>query len=169
MTGDYDLLTDYEPSVAAQDFWKHTVSTLELLPNPKVSRGNSRTLSADDRGARRKLNGWLDGVQGQYTDVPDAQAMQCLLKLYMAGQIKKKTLFGGTNQKRVDAFRDALKLLSTDAEAAGRAASWFELDGAETVEHLQNALEVVTDFLQFCAREGLSPLDEQAPDRFLEV
>jgi hypothetical protein len=46
---------------------------------------------------------------------------------------------------------------------------WFELDGAETCEHLQVGLEVVADFLQYCARQNKDPLDGAAADEFLAM
>src|SRR5262249_15633370 len=97
----------------------------------------------------------------------EARAMQCLMRLYMAAHVKEKTLFGQPNPKRKEAFQAALGLLAADAPAAGRAAVWFELDGPETLERLQVGLEVVADFLQFCARERLDPLDGGAQAQFL--
>jgi hypothetical protein len=81
--------------------------------------------------------------------------------------VKQKTLFGQPNPKRKEALRAALALLSGDAAAGGRAAVWFELDGPETLEHLQTGLEVVADFLQFCARGKLDPLDTASVEQFL--
>jgi hypothetical protein len=162
-----DILTDYEPPPEAQAFWRHTEAALQLLPDPNVARVGSRVMSADGRNERKKLNAWLDGMTGRFADLPDARAMQCLLRLYMAAQVKEKTLFGQPNPKRKEAFKTALGLISADVEAAGRAAVWFELDGPETLEHLQVGLEVVADFLQFCAREKLDPLDGEAQSQFL--
>jgi hypothetical protein len=164
-----DVLVDYEPSAEAQAFWRHTETALGLVPASDAPRTGSRVLSADGRPERKKLNAWLDGVTGRFSEVPDAQAMQGLMRLYMAAQIKEKSLFGQPNPKRKDAFRAALGLLSPDAAAAGRAAVWFELDGEDTVRHLQTALDVVQDFLQYCARQGKDPLDRAAVDEFLAM
>jgi hypothetical protein len=162
-----DVLVDYEPDAEAQAFWRHTEAALQLLPDPTNARLGSRVLSADGRAERKKLNGWLDGLTGRFQDLPEARAMQCLMRLYMAAQVKEKTLFGQPNPKRKEAFRAALGLLSGEAGAAGRAAVWFELDGTETLEHLHVGLELVADFLQFCARNKLDPLDGAAADQFL--
>src|SRR5204863_6327037 len=121
---DLDVLVDYEPDAEAQAFWRHTEAALGLLPGKDEPRTGSRVLSADGRGERKKLNAWLDGMNGRFTEVPEARAMQCLLRLYMAAQVKQKTLFGQPNPKRKEAFRSALALLSGDAAAAGRAAVW---------------------------------------------
>jgi hypothetical protein len=164
---DLDVLVDYEPDEQAQAFWRHTEAGLGLLPDSNAPRSGSRVLSADGRSERKKLNAWLDGLQGRFTEVPEARAMQCLMRLYMSAQVKQKTLFGQPNPKRKEAFRAALGLLSSDAGAAGRAAVWFEIDGLETIEHLQAGLEVVQDFLQYCARNGKDPLDGAAADEFL--
>lgn len=162
-----DILVDYEPGPEAQAYWRHTEAALQLLPDPNVPRVGSRVMSADGRQERKKLNAWLDGMTGKFTELPEARAMQCLMRLYMAAQIKEKTLFGQPNPKRKEAFLTALGLLSADAAAAGRAAVFFELDGPETTEHLQTGLEVVADFLQFCAREKRDPLDGAAQKDFL--
>lgn len=166
---DLDVLIDYEPGEEAQAFWRHTEAALGLLPDANAPRTGARVLSADGRGERKKLNAWLDGMNGRFTEVPEARAMQCLMRLYMAAQVKQKTLFGQPNPKRKEAFRAALGLLSTDAGAAGRAAVWFELDGPETLEHVQVGLELVQDFLQYCARQGRDPLDGTAADEFMQL
>jgi hypothetical protein len=162
-----DVLVDYEPGPEAQAFWRHTEAALQLLPDPSTARLGSRVLSADGRAERKKLNGWLDGLTGRFQDLPEAKAMQCLMRLYMAAHVKEKTLFGQPNPKRKEAFRTALGLLSADPDAAGRAAVWFELDGKETLEHLHVGLEQLADFLQFCARNKRDPLDGAAADEFL--
>jgi hypothetical protein len=162
-----DVLVDYEPGPEAQAFWRHTEAALQLLPDPSTARLGSRVLSADGRAERKKLNGWLDGLTGRFADLPESRAMQCLMRLYMAAQVKEKTLFGQPNPKRKEAFRAALGLLSPHPDAAGRAAVWFELDGKETLEHLHVGLEQLADFLQFCARNKLDPLDGAAADQFL--
>jgi hypothetical protein len=158
---------DYEPDAAAQAFWRHTEKALELLPPADAPRLDRRTLSADGRTERKKLNGWLDGMGNKFENVPESKAFACLMKLYMAAQLKEKGLFGGANAKRKEAFIAALGLLSAEPLAAGHCAVWFELDGKETLEHLENGLDVLTDYLQFCARENLDPLDPSVPAQFM--
>ena len=161
------MLTDYEPTADALAFWQYTEAALGLLGEDVAPRAGSRVLSADGRGERKKLNVWLETAGGRVGHVPEARAMQRLLRLYMAAQVKEKTLFGQPNPKRTEAFRTALGLLSADPGAAGRAAVWFHLDGDQTLEHLQAGLEVVQDFLQFCARQNRDPLDGASADEFL--
>ncbi|MBS1150002.1 MAG: hypothetical protein H6Q89_1700 [Myxococcaceae bacterium] len=158
---------DYEPDEATQTFWRHTEETLGLLPAADAPRMDRRALSADGRTERKKLNGWLDGVTRRFNTVPEARTFACLTKLYMAAQLKEKGLFGGANAKRKEAFVAALELLSAEPVAAGHCAVWFELDGKETLEHLGNGLEVLTDYLQFCARQNLDPLDPAVPAQFM--
>jgi hypothetical protein len=160
-------LDGYEPNEAAQTFWRHTEAALGLLPPAEAPRMDRRTLSAEGRAERKKLNGWLEGVTRRFDTVPEARAFACLMRLYMAAQLKEKSLFGGVNAKRREAFASALELLSAEPQAAGHCAVWFELDGKETLDHLSNGLEVLTDYLQFCARQNLDPLDPQVPGRFL--
>jgi hypothetical protein len=158
---------DYEPDEATQAFWRHTEAALGLLPPADAPRMDRRALSAEGRAERKKLNGWLDGVNQRFDTVPESRTFACLVRLYMAAQLKEKGLFGGVNAKRREAFVAALELLSPEPLAAGHCAVWFELDGKETSEHLQNGLEVLTDYLQFCARENLDPLDPLVPAQFL--
>ena len=158
---------DYEPDEAAQTFWRHTEAALGLLPPADAPRMDRRALSAEGRAERKKLNGWLDGVTQRFDTVPESRAFACLVRLYMAAQLKEKGLFGGVNAKRREAFVAALELLSPEPLAAGHCAVWFELDGKETVEHLHTGLEMLTDYLQFCARQSLDPLDPQVPGQFL--
>ncbi len=160
-------LGDYEPDDATQTFWRHTEQSLGLLPDANAPRLDRRALSAEGRAERKKLNTWLDGVTRRFNTVPEAKTFACLTKLYMAAQLKEKGLFGGVNTKRKEAFVSALELLSAEPLAAGHAAVWFELDGKETLEHLGNGLDVLTDYLQFCARENLDPLDPAVPGQFM--
>ena len=158
---------DYEPDEATQTFWRHTEEGLGLLPPADAPRMDRRALSAEGRAERKKLNGWLEGVTRKFDTVPEAKTFACLIKLYMAAQLKEKGLFGGANAKRKEAFVSALELLSAEPLAAAHCAVWFELDGKETVEHLGNGLEVLTDYLQFCARQNLDPLDPAVPAQFM--
>lgn len=160
-------LGDYEPDEATQTFWRFTEEHLGLLPPADEPRMDRRALSADGRAERKKLNGWLDQATRRFDSVPEAKTFACLIKLYMAAQLKEKGLFGGVNQKRKDAFVAALGMLSPEPLAAGHCAVWFELDGKESLEHLSNGLEVLTDYLQFCARENLDPLDPAVPAQFM--
>lgn len=157
----------YTPDAQALAFWRHTEVALGLLPSPDSPRLDRRALSAEGRAERKKLNGWIDGLGQKYDAVPESRALACLLKLYMAAQVKEKTLFGQPNPKRKEAFLDAFALLSGEALAAGHAAVWFELDGPETVKHLQAGLEQLQDYLQFCARGTLDPTSPEAAAQFL--
>lgn len=158
---------DYEPDEAAQTFWRHTEAALGLLPPAEAPRLDRRALSAEGRAERKKLSGWLEGVTQRFDTVPESRTFACLMRLYMAAHLKEKSLFGGVNAKRRQAFVAALELLSPEPLAAGHCAVWFELDGKETIEHLNSGLEVLTDYLQFCARQQLDPLDPQVPAQFL--
>lgn len=158
---------DYEPDEAAQTFWRFTEGALGLLPPADEPRMDRRALSADGRAERKKLTTWLDQVTRRFDTVPEAKAFACLVKLYLAAQLKEKGLFGGVNQKRKEAFVAALGLLSAEPLAAGHCAVWFELDGKETLEKLGDGLDVLTDYLQYCARENLDPLDPAVPGQFM--
>ena len=106
-------------------------------------------------------------VTRRFDTVPEAKTFACMVKLYLAAQLKEKGLFGGVNQKRKEAFIAALGLLSAEPLAAGHCAVWFELDGKESLEKLHDGLDVLTDYLQFCARQNLDPLDPSVPAQFM--
>lgn len=168
-----DLLVDLEeepdPGPVTQAFWRGTEVALGLLPPADAPRLNTRVFAADDRKERKKLTHYLEDVRSRFTEaeVPESKAMQCLLKLYLAAHLKEKSLFGQKNEKRVAGFREALGLLGRDPRAAAHCAVWFELDGPRTVEKLNDGLEVLMDYLQYCARHRLDPLAPTSPALFL--
>jgi hypothetical protein len=165
---DVVLNDGYAPDAVTLAFWRHTFQALDLLPDPKVQRASKRLLTADSRTDRKRLNDYLDTLWTHHA-VPEAKAFGSLLRLLMAGQLKEKTLFGSPNSRRAEAFAQAFSLLSTDPLAAGHAASWFQLDGAETEAALQRGLEVLMQFLAWCVREGRDPLDAAAHQGFLKL
>lgn len=158
-----------EPGPVTQAFWRGTEVALGLLPPADAPRVNTRVFAADHRNERKKLTNYLEDVKTRFTEaeVPESRAFQCLLKLYLAAHLKEKTLFGQKNEKRAESFREALMLLGRDPMAAAHCAVWFELDGPRTLEKLNDALEVLADYLQFCARENLDPLAPTSPALFL--
>lgn len=163
---DVVLHDDYVPDAATLKFWSHTFASLDLLPDPKVQRSAKRLLSADSRAERKRLNEYLESLP-QHAQVPEANAFGCMVRLLMAGQLKEKSLFGQKNTRRLEAFAQAFALLTGSAQAAGHAAVWFILDGAETDAGLQRGLEVLAEFLAYCLREKRDPMDAQAHKDFL--
>lgn len=165
---DVVLNDGYAPDAVTLAFWKHTFEALNLLPDPKTPRGTTRLLSADSRADRKRLNDYLETLW-THSAVPEARTFGCLLRLLMAGQLKEKTLFGSPNARRAEAFAMAFSLLSKDPLAAAHSASWFQLDGFETETALQRGLEVLMEFLGWCAREARDPLDVSAHKEFLNL
>jgi hypothetical protein len=158
-----------EPGPVTQAFWRGTEVALGLLPPVDAPRLNTRVFAADHRAERKKLTHYLDDVKTRFTEaeVPASRAMQCMLKLYLAAHHKEKTLFGSVNEKRSASFKEALSLLGRDPMAAAHCAVWFELDGPRTLEKFNDALEVLTDYLQYCSRHALDPLAPTSPALFL--
>lgn len=144
------------PDELTLSFWTHTFDQLKLLPDDETGRG-ARLLSCESRADRKRLNGYLDSL-GQYGLVEESKAMSALIRLMLAGQTKEKTLFGQANPRRSEAMGAALPFLASSAQAAGHAAVWFELDGPETQEALNRGLELLQDYLTFCARIQKDPL-----------
>ncbi len=158
---------EYRPDEATLAFWRFSEQALGLLPPTDGPRPEARVLSGEGRGERKKLTQYTDEALRRFESVPEARTFACLLRLYLAGQMKEKSLFGGVNAKRKEAFRSALQLLSGAPLAAGHAAVWFELDGKQTVDGLLSALDTVSEFLVFCAQSGLDPLDPTSAEQFL--
>ncbi len=158
---------EYQPDAAALAFWRYAEQALQLLPPGDGPRLEARVLSGEGRAERKKLTTFADEALRRFEGVPESRAFACMMRLYLAAQMKEKSLFGGVNAKRKEAFRAALQLLSGEPLAAGHVAVWFELDGKQTVDLLQSALEVVGDYLQFCSRSGLDPLDASSAEQFL--
>lgn len=155
---------EFEPDAATLDFWAHTFEVLQLAGGAD-GRSSQRLFATETRADRKRLVEYLDST-ASHLAVPEARAFACLLRLLLAAQTKEKGLFGQANPVRQEAVTAALGLLSANPEAAGRAAVWFELDGAETREHLAKGLDLVTKFLAWCSRAQVDPLDPQAPKRF---
>lgn len=151
------------PDDSVLAFWAHTFKALEVLPGEGARQG--RFLASESRNDRKRLTTYLDGL-GPHLAVPEARAFAALIRLMLAGQTKEKSLFGQPNPRRVEALETALSLLAPTPEAAGRSAVWFELDGPPTQEALARGLELLTEFLAFCARNQLDPLAQATVHRF---
>lgn len=153
-----------EPDPATQAFWAHTFDKLQIAGGAD-GRSSQRLFATETRADRKRLVEFLDTLP-RHLAVPEAKAFACLVRLLLAAQTKEKGLFGQANPVRQEAVTAALSLLSTDPDAAGRAAVWFELDGPETRAQLSRGLDVVMKYLAWCNRGQLDPLDPAAPRRF---
>lgn len=156
----------FGPSPECLAFWRHTEAELLLLPPLDMPRSSVRVLMAEERQDRKRLQGYLDQIGDQYKTVPESAAFQCLLRLYLAGHLKDKSLFGAPNEKKKTAVKSALEYLTAEPEAAGHGAVWFELDGPETSKRLWEGLTPVFDYLAFCARQQLDPTTREARELY---
>lgn len=159
-----DVDQNADPDEATLAFWDYTFSSLQ---EPPADNQKPRMLATESRSERKRLTTWLGGL-GQHLAVPEARAFAALVRLLLAGETKQKSLFGQPNPRRKTALESAFALLSPTPEAAGRAAVWFELDGPETREALNRGLALLTEFLAYCARNELDPLDAQVVEKYLE-
>ncbi len=161
------VLEEDDPDDATRAFWAFATRTLDLLPDPKHPRPVMRLLSVESRADRKKMNEYLDAAV-PYQRVPDARAFSALIRLMQAGQLKEKTLFGQPNARRKEAFAQAFALLAPTPRPAAHGAVWFELDGPETLASLHRGLDVLTQFVTWCARQRRDPLEPQAQSDFLD-
>lgn len=157
------------PSSECQAFWRHTEAELLLLPPLDMPRSSVRVLMAEERQDRKRLQGYLDGLGDRFKTVPEAATFQCLLRLYLAGHLKDKSLFGAPNEKKKTAVKAALEFLTAEPEAAGHGAVWFELDGAETSKRLWEGLTPMFGYLAFCARQQLDPTTMEARELYFKT
>ena len=158
---------DYVADAATLEFWRHTFTELELVPAENQPRSPERKLSADSRVERKRLTQYLDSL-GPHIEVPEARAFSCLVRLLAAGQLKEKTLFGGVNARRAEAFADAFSFLSKNPMSAAHAAEFFVLDGLDTEKALRRGLDVLTDYVFWCGANGKDPLDFDAQNDFAD-
>ncbi len=159
-----ELEPEFEPDAPTLDFWAHTFDVLQMAGGAE-GRTSQRLFATETRADRKRLVDYLDTLPSHLA-VPEARAFACLTRLLLAVQTKEKGLFGQANPVRQDAVTAALGLLTSPPDAAGRAAVWFELDGPDTREQLAKGLEVLTQYLAWCARENVDPLSTAAPRRF---
>jgi hypothetical protein len=161
------VLDEDDPDASTIAWWQWATKSLDLLPDPKQPRAFKRLLNVENRTDRKTLTEFLEAAQPRL-EVPDAKAFSCLIRLMMAGQLKEKSLFGQKNARRTEAFAQAFSLLAATPLAAGHGAVWFEMDGPDTLASLHRGLDVLTDFLTWCARERRDPLDAAAQTDFLD-
>lgn len=161
------VLEEDDPDQATMAYWAFATKALDLLPDPRQPRPAMRLLNVESRTDRKRLTEFLESAQPYAQQNADAQAFSCLLRLMLAGQLKEKSLFGQPNARRAEAFMDAFALLSTNPRAAGHGAVWFEMDGPETLQALHRGLDVMTQYVAWCARERRDPLDRSAQAEFL--
>ncbi len=160
------VLDEPDPDARHQAFWQHSIKALSLLPDPNTPRVVRRLLNSDNRADRKTLTSYLDELE-PWLDVDDARAFAALLKLMLAGQLKEKSLFGQVNTRRSEAFAEAFSLLAATPRAAGHGATWFVMDGPETLTALHRGLDGLVRFLAFCAREQKDPLDVAVQKAFV--
>ncbi|MBL8912496.1 MAG: hypothetical protein JNM17_17520 [Archangium sp.] len=161
-----ELEVEFEPDDGTLAFWEYTFAALQMAPGEGQQR--ARMLASESRADRKRLTTWLDGLN-PHLNVPEARAFGSLVRLMLAAETKEKSLFGQANPRRKEALEQAFALLSPTPDAAGHAAVWFELDGAETQAALDRGLELLIPFLAFCARESLDPLKSETVQKYLAI
>lgn len=101
--------------------------------------------------------------------VPGAEGLASLGRLFLASQLRRTTLFGRPNPRRQANLRAGLRALPSSPEAAAQATAIFEFEGPQVVESFQKVLELLLDFLGFCAAERLDPKGSLAVERYVAL
>lgn len=157
---------DDVPSPETLAFWRYAEEKLALLPDENGQLSGKQAFELGSRENRSALKHLASDVVGKFEGSPEARSLACLVELYLAAQLKEKTLFGKPNEKRQLALQDALSLLTANPLAAGHAAVLFENDGPDTIAHFADALEVMHRYLAHCMRTNVDPLSPEAVKSF---
>ena len=162
ITGDF-------PSEETRRFWDHTDKALNLLPGEDGLLSGARAFSVQTKEERVKLHHFALEILERFPRAPPARALSCLLQLYLATQMKERTLFGKPNAGRQEAVGAGLALLTGDAVAAGHAAALFDNDGNETRHAFSAVIDVVMGFLAWCMKNQLDPMATEAVNRYISL
>lgn len=112
---------------------------------------------------------FMQSVTSRSAFLPTARGLNCLGHLYLATHLRRRTLFGRPNRRRVSALRAGLAALPGNIEALSAAGAVFEFEGDEVAEGFQKVLELMLDFLSFCSEEKLDPYGTQCVDAYVKA
>jgi hypothetical protein len=100
-----------------------------------------------------------------YDAVAPARGMVSLGRLFLGAHLRRLTFFGRPNPRRQAMVRDGLAMLP-DLEAAASAAAIFEFEGPRVHESFEKVIELMLDYLSFCAAERLDPRARRSAERY---
>lgn len=154
------------PSPETLAFWKHTDKVLELLPDENGDMSGKQAFAVKSREERKKLDKLGKDAATKFPNSPPARAMHCMVEMYLASQLKEKTLFGKPNEARREALAESFKLLEPDPVSAARVAVLVEADGPVSLANFGKTVEAMHGYLAFCMRNNLDPLNHETASKY---
>lgn len=121
-----------------------------------VRLGSQLDLSTSDDVDR--LEAFLDELNAWASMDPGAKALACIGHLYLGVHLRRKTVFGTQNPRRMKAVRTGLFALDSDPVLIDQAAAFFSFEG-DGSEGFRKVLELLLDFFGYCLKRGVSPLE----------
>lgn len=100
-----------------------------------------------------------------YAAVAPARGLASVGRLFLGAHLRRLTFFGRPNPRRQAMVREGLALLP-DLEAATSAAAIFEFEGPRVLESFEKVIELMLDYLSFCAAERLDPHAAGSAERY---
>ncbi len=127
-------------------------------------------LSTNTSGQIERFETYLRQADAYAGTVPLAQGIACLGHLFLAAHLRRHRLFGKPNPRRVEALRSGLAALSSgDPASLAAAAALIEEEGDHVVERFQKVAEILLDYLRYCSKAGVDPMDPAAVDAYVEA
>ncbi len=99
--------------------------------------------------------------------VPVAAGFASLGYLFLAVHLRRKTLFGSSNPRRIAALRAGLAGLPDRPEGLACAAAILEFEGEAVRERFEKVLELILDYGAFCREKRLDPHGAAAVDAYV--
>jgi hypothetical protein len=116
-----------------------------------------------------RLEAFLNQAVSYGDLVGTARGMASLGQLFLATNLRMKTLFGKRNARRATALRLGLSRLPADSEALEQAAAVFELEGGNALVAFEKVLELLLDYLAFCHQQRKDPRGNAAVEAYVEA
>ncbi|MGC4121479.1 MAG: hypothetical protein QM765_44270 [Myxococcales bacterium] len=159
-----DAEEDWEPDAEVRQFWSYAEKALGRVPDPNQSLVGAQSFATARSSDRAHLMRFAHDLVSRHPQVRQARALAAITLLYVAAQEKERGLLG-INKERIKLIKSGLSMLG-DVRAAGQVAVLFEADGPETRKAFAPVVDIVLNYLGFCAREKLDPRSADAADAF---
>lgn len=155
---------EWEPSAETRQFWGFAEKALGRVPDPNQSMVGAQSFATARSSDRAHLMRFAHDLVARHPQVLQSRALAGITLLYVAAQEKERGLLG-VNKERVKLISSGLSMLG-DPRAAGQVAVLFESDGPETRKAFAPVVDLVFNYLCFCAREKLDPKSADSASRF---
>ncbi len=156
---EFEVVFDDEVVLAErqqQEFSKIVADYLDYSPEYD-QWGSGNGFATEDSVDLARLTAFVAEAGSRSRYVPVARGMLSLGNLFLGMHLRRHTIFGRPNRRRVAALQAGLEAFDTDSQALAFAAALFESEGLQVIERLDKVLELLMDFLAWCAQSGTDP------------